>query len=313
MPSSTRSRISCAGLCEAGTPVQPSAGAGAAAANGAWLDKTRPADGTLLCRVARSGADDAAAAVEAAQNGQPEWAARTAVERGNVVRAIAELLRERRDEASELVAAETGKSLALALGETDAAVLLVPSAALGEGWTAWLLGGLVAAGVAAAFLSTSSGLVVSLAGVLYTDVLRGRWKDFRLAAVVSAVLPIAMALTVERLDFGLTVPLVFAVAASTFCPVLVLGIWWRGLTAPGAVAGLLVGGIGSGCAVGWTLLTNATTGWAAVLLGQPAAWSVPASLATMVVVSRLTRARIPVHAGRFMVRLHTPEAVDLQR
>ncbi len=90
----------------------------------------------------------------------------------------------------------------LSTGDTDAAVLLVPTAALGEGWTAWLLGGLVAAGTAAAFLSTSSGLVVSLAGVLYTDVLRGRWKDFRLAAVASAVLPIAMALTVERLDFG---------------------------------------------------------------------------------------------------------------
>ncbi len=92
------------------------------AASGAWLDKTRPADGTPLCRVARSGADDAAAAVDAARAAQPEWAARTAVERGNVVRAIAELLRERREEASELVAAETGKSLALALGETDAAV-----------------------------------------------------------------------------------------------------------------------------------------------------------------------------------------------
>jgi aldehyde dehydrogenase (NAD+) len=38
------------------------------------------------------------------------------------VRAIAELLRARREEASELVAAETGKPLALALGETDAAV-----------------------------------------------------------------------------------------------------------------------------------------------------------------------------------------------
>ena len=80
-------------------------------ADGGWLDKARPADGAPLCRVARSGADDAAAAVAAAREAQPEWAARTAVERGNVVRAIAELLRERREEASELVAAETGKSL----------------------------------------------------------------------------------------------------------------------------------------------------------------------------------------------------------
>jgi acyl-CoA reductase-like NAD-dependent aldehyde dehydrogenase len=91
-------------------------------ANGTWLDKLRPADGTPLCRVARSDAEDAAAAVAAARAAQPEWAARTAVERGNIVRAIAELLRERREDASELVAAETGKSLELARGETDAAI-----------------------------------------------------------------------------------------------------------------------------------------------------------------------------------------------
>ena len=51
-----------------------------------------------------------------------EWGARTAVERGDVVRAIAALLRERRDEASEIVAAETGKAIELARGETDAAI-----------------------------------------------------------------------------------------------------------------------------------------------------------------------------------------------
>ena len=92
------------------------------AASGAWLDKLRPADGRLLCRVARSGAEDAAAAVAAARAAQPAWGASTAVERGDVVRTIAELLRERREEASELVAEETGKSLALARGETDAAI-----------------------------------------------------------------------------------------------------------------------------------------------------------------------------------------------
>jgi len=92
------------------------------AVGGEWLDKTRPADGEHLCRVARSRAADAVAAVVAACEAQAEWGARTTVERGNVVRAIAELLRERREEASEIVAAETGKPLALALGETDAAV-----------------------------------------------------------------------------------------------------------------------------------------------------------------------------------------------
>jgi len=110
-----------------------------------------------------------------------------------------------------------------------------------------------------------------------------------------------------------TVGLAFAVAASTFCPLLLLGIWWRGLTAAGAVAGLVVGGLGSGAAVGWTLITSGTTGWPAVLLGQPAAWSVPASVVTMVLVSLATRDRVPGHTSRFMVRLHTPESVSVDR
>jgi cation/acetate symporter len=33
----------------------------------------------------------------------------------------------------------------------------------------------------------------------------------------------------------------------------------------------------------------------------------------MVVVSRLTRSRVPAHVGRFMVRLHAPVAVVLDR
>jgi cation/acetate symporter len=32
-----------------------------------------------------------------------------------------------------------------------------------------------------------------------------------------------------------------------------------------------------------------------------------------VVVSRLTRDRVPAHTSRFLVRLHTPEAVALDR
>jgi acyl-CoA reductase-like NAD-dependent aldehyde dehydrogenase len=92
------------------------------ARSGAWLEKIRPADETVLCRVARSAADDVADAVAAARAAQPAWAERTAVARGDIVRALALLLRERRDEASGIVAEETGKPLELATGETDAAV-----------------------------------------------------------------------------------------------------------------------------------------------------------------------------------------------
>ena len=97
-----------------GRPVSP--------VSGAWLDKLRPADGTLLCRVARSGSEDVERAVAAARAAQPAWAERTPVERGEIVREVALRLRERREDASQIVAAETGKPLELALAETDAAV-----------------------------------------------------------------------------------------------------------------------------------------------------------------------------------------------
>ncbi len=92
------------------------------ALSGQWLDKRRPADGNHLCRITRSGTTDASAVVAVARAAQAAWAEETVVARGDVVRAITELLRERRDEISEIVAAETGKSLDLARGETDAAV-----------------------------------------------------------------------------------------------------------------------------------------------------------------------------------------------
>ncbi len=205
-------------------------------------------------------------------------------------------------------------------GRSDVLVLELPSLMVG-GLLGAVLTGLVTAGAFAAFLSTSSGLTIAVAGVLSQDVTGRRWgsyrlggvASFRVAAAIAVVVPLLMSLPAQDVAVARTVGLAFAVTASTFAPLLMLGIWWRGLTPAGAVAGLLVGGLGSGTAVAWTLATSSSSGWAAALLGQPAAWSVPASLATMVVVSKLTAASVPAHAGRFMVRLHTPEAVDLQR
>ncbi len=215
-----------------------------------------------------------------------------------------------------------GRIYAPALIESgsDVLVLELPSLMVG-GVLGAVLTGLVTAGAFAAFLSTSSGLTIAVAGVLSQDVTGRRWGThrlggvaaFRVAAVIAVVVPLLMSLPAQDVAVARTVGLAFAVTASTFAPLLMLGIWWRGLTPTGAVAGLLVGGLGSGAAVAWTLGTSSSSGWTAALLGQPAAWSVPASFLTMVVVSRLTAATVPAHAGRFMVRLHTPEAVDLQR
>jgi cation/acetate symporter len=103
------------------------------------------------------------------------------------------------------------------------------------------------------------------------------------------------------------------VAASTFCPLLVLGIWWRRLTDHGAIAGMATGGLLSVSAVVLTLLEAVPTGWPGAVVAQPAAVTVPAAFLTMVLVSLATPRRLPAHVARTMVRLHTPESVDLDR
>ncbi len=138
-------------------------------------------------------------------------------------------------------------------------------------------------------------------------------RSFQVAAVLAVVVPLLLAVSAEGVGVARAVGLAFAVAASTFCPLLVLGIWWRRLTDAGAISGMLVGGALSGGAVVLTLVDRGDDGWAGALVSQPAAWTVPVAFATMVVVSLLTPSRLPVHVSRTMVRLHTPEAVDLDR
>jgi Na+(H+)/acetate symporter ActP len=188
-------------------------------------------------------------------------------------------------------------------GQADAVVLLLPGQLIG-GTAGDLLSALVVAGAFAAFLSTTSGLVVSLAGVISQDVLGGSVRGFRLAAVISAVVPLGFAVATDSLALAGSVGLVFAFTASTVCPVLLLGIWWRGLTAAGAVAGMVTGGILCGGAmVAGSVMGAGTPFW----LAQPAAWTVPAAFAVMVLASRATKQRVPRTLARVMTRLHTPE------
>jgi len=203
----------------------------------------------------------------------------------------------------------------IASGRTDSVVLELPARMIG-GVGGDFLSALTTAGAFAAFLSTSSGLTIAVAGVLSQDVMGRRFRGiraFQAAAVVAVVVPLGMAVFADGVGVARAVGLAFAVAASTFCPLLVLGIWWRRLTDAGAIAGMLVGGSLSGLAVVDTLLENERTGWVGVLLAQPAAWTVPAAFAVMVAVSLATPWRLPAHVSRTMVRLHTPEAVVLDR
>jgi Na+(H+)/acetate symporter ActP len=200
----------------------------------------------------------------------------------------------------------------LMTGDTDAVVLVLPSAALGNGTEGQLLGALVAAGAFAAFLSTSSGLLTSVAGVLSTDVMgKGSVRDFRVAAIVAGILPFLLALRVSNLDVSQVVGLAFAVAASSFCPLLVLGIWWRGLTDIGAIVGVIVGGGAAAAAVMATVLGGVPAHIPSSLVNFPAAWSVPLAFLVMVTVSLATRRRVPRDIGQTMLRLHAPDALRL--
>lgn len=200
----------------------------------------------------------------------------------------------------------------LITGTADAAVLLAPGSAIG-GVFGQLLAALVAAGAIAAFLATSSGLLVSIAGALATDVMRGRVRDFRIAAVIGGLIPIPLSLLVADIELSRTVGLAFAVAASTLCPLLVLGIWWRGLTAAGAACGLTVGGLVCGGAVLVAITggidESVLGGWPAVMVGYPAVVSVPVAFATMIVVSRFTRTTPNV--AQIFARMHLPERLGM--
>lgn len=180
----------------------------------------------------------------------------------------------------------------------------------------------LAVGAFAAFLSTASGLAVAITGVVDQDIIRPRLgrllgsdadgiASFRLAALASMLIPCVVALLVGRVGLATTVGLAFAVAASTLCPLIVLGVWWRGLTVVGAASGMVIGGATSLLGAGVTLSRIPVPEPWALWFAQPAAWSVPLAFATMYLVSLSTPGHIPPHTLRTMVRLHTPENVTL--
>lgn len=89
-----------------------------------WFDKLNPANGKLLCRVARSHEDDVSAAVEAARRAQPAWADTPPVQRGMTLHKIVDAMQSHHSEIASTVALETGKSYKDAFGETAGAIAL---------------------------------------------------------------------------------------------------------------------------------------------------------------------------------------------
>jgi cation/acetate symporter len=208
-------------------------------------------------------------------------------------------------------------------GQTDSVVLRLPHLAW-PGVPGNLLSALTAAGAFAAFLSTASGLLVSIAGTLSYDVwgrvrrhtagsTHGRRLRFRVSAVVGIVLPVLLALAAGGLDIGVLVGWAFAIAASSFCPMFLLGIWWPRLTARGAATGMIAGAAVASGGIFAGLIAGSDVGGAiGALLSQPAVVSVPIAFVTMVVVSLLDPSG-RVDAEPMMLALHAPEGLGLEQ
>lgn len=197
-------------------------------------------------------------------------------------------------------------------GDTDTVVLVLPQ--LVDGTLGSFITALVAAGAFSAFISTSSGLLISVAGALSHDLYastirpnasasRRLWY-FRFGAIGGGLVAIALGLLARPFDINILVGWAFAIAASAFCPLLLLGIWWRRLAARGAALGMLVGGTAATAAVLTTMLAD-VNGLPGALLAQPAVVTVPLAFAVMIVFS--LRARPPRHADRLLLRMHMPE------
>lgn len=200
--------------------------------------------------------------------------------------------------------------------DPDTALLSLPGRTLGS-MPADLLTAVLAAGAFAAFLSTSSGLVLSLTGVLSQDLVSRTGlrpvASFRVAAVAGALVTLLLTWLTTGLAVAHAVELAFAVSASTFAPLLVLGIWWRGLTSAGTIAGLLVGGLTSGAAVLCAMAGYSPGGLGGAVLAQPAMLTVPLAFLVMVLGSLATPGARPPHVVRTMIRLHLPESVAVDR
>ncbi|MDB5506855.1 MAG: aldehyde dehydrogenase [Devosia sp.] len=88
-----------------------------------------PANEQIIAEVAEGTVDDAEAALDAARRAQPAWAALPPIERGRMVGALADLVRDNAEMLARIVVAEQGKPIDQARGEIGATEMFLRFAA----------------------------------------------------------------------------------------------------------------------------------------------------------------------------------------
>ena len=219
---------------------------------------------------------------------------------------------------------------------TDKVVLELPTLLAGRDYPLLgsVLSGITCAGAFAAFMSTFSGLLVSMSSALAHDIYgrmlkpdsspEQRLKAFKWAAVIIGVVSVGLGTQVEKLNINYLVGQAFAIAAASYFPLLFMSVWWRGMTMKGAATGMLVGGLMALGAISLTTLSDVyavqslADFWVAnplarILCEQPAIWAVPLAIILMIVVSKATASTVPGDVRMKMLVLHAPEALGLKQ
>ncbi len=212
---------------------------------------------------------------------------------------------------------------------TDNLVIKLPMQLSENRLLGQILSGITSAGAFAAFMSTFSGLLVSMSGALAHDIYgkmiaphstqADRMKAFKVSAILCGIVSVLLGLLVQSFDIAMMVGSAFAIAAASYFPLLLLGAWWRGLTKQGAAAGMLTGGLLSlttivcSMAIDKKWLTWEIEPQIRTLMEQPAIWGVPLSIGIMVVVSLATARHVPKDIALKMLRLHAPEELGVSK
>jgi cation/acetate symporter len=178
-----------------------------------------------------------------------------------------------------------------------------------------ITGFLAAGGVSAAF-STVSGLLVAGASAfshdLYVKTLNpdASPKKQLLMARVGTILMAIIVTGIALLKLGLIAQLVavaFSLAGCTIFPLFLLGIWWSGSNRPGAIAGLITGGLVSIVAITYFVanvkgvdlpamdfITYWLGGWYFAWIGAPLA------IIVHIIVSKVTKPT-PLEIRKFLI------------
>jgi cation/acetate symporter len=190
----------------------------------------------------------------------------------------------------------------------------------------WLMG-IVTAGAFAAMFSTIGGLLIAAASAIGHDVYekyidKNASEAKRVAvAKISVVtfsliaLGLGLAIPASGLDkaypalIAMMVTWAFSVGGSAFVPMLLTGIWWKGTTERGAIAGMLVGLIGAISIIFLNILMALkiipSTGLLGFLgaLTFPVIFTFPVALATIFIVSKLDK-KLPDNVDEIWMRIH---------